>query len=395
MEAKELDPRLGAQFGTKSMAEAFENHYYEWYLKKVAPLMLIFGGVLCVLSALYMIVGLDASYKGASAGYLALIVGLSGALLLIVYFYLRSLIGEYRNSGRRTGADFFASGLIVVYSIVIATAPQMPVRSVIFVFGLLSLLLVPRLKPWRLLIAAIISSVAFVLATYGMGADSKQVIFSAIDATAATVLTYLISRLIYVNRVEAFAFRFKQEVSKTAVRSESEIDPLTGLLSKRRTNALLEHEWARTKRNKGTISLVLVDIDQLKSFSDRYGHAMGDECIRAVAEVLKSAVRRGSDVITRCTNEPGSRYCGDEFLLLLPDTTPEGAEAIAQSIMDGVRKSDMLCGKTRDGDCVSVSIGVATAKPAEDDKIEGLLERAESALQFAKDAGRNQFKSGD
>ncbi len=380
---------------TKAMAEAFENYYYEWYLKRVPPFMLLFGGVLCILSALYMIFAMDFEPGSGAAMYLALIDGLVGLLLLLVYLYLRSLIAEYARIGRRTAADYLASGLIVIYSIVIGTAPHMPASEVIFVFGVMSLLLVPRLKPWRLLVTALLSSFVFVSVNYFMTWDVSQIATSVINAAAAVTLAYVLSVISYVNRAEAFAWNYRLDKANALLKAESELDPLTGLVNRRRSNAVFVLEWARAKRSKEWISILMVDIDDLKGINDRLGHAMGDECILTVANALKSVVKRGSDLITRCSDDLASRYGGDEFMLLLPGTDSQGASKVAELIIARVRERSRELGMGEKTGRLTASIGLASHQPAGDEELKVLFDRADKALYAAKMDGRDRFVAGD
>ena len=380
---------------TKAMAEAFENYYYEWYLKRVPPFMLLFGGVLCILSALYMVFAMDFDAGSDAAMYLALIDGMVGLLLLLVYLYLRSLVAEYARIGRRTAADYLASGLIVIYSIIIGTAPHMPASEVIFVFGVMSLLLVPRLKPWRLLITAVLSSLVFISVNYFMTGDTSQIANAAINAAAAVTLAYVLSVIGYTNRAEAFAWNYRLDKANALLKAESELDPMTGLVNRRRSNAVFTMEWARAKRSKEWISILMVDIDDLKGINDRLGHAMGDECILTVANAMKSVVKRGSDFITRCSDDLASRYGGDEFMLLLPGTDKDGASKVAELIISRVRERSRELGMSEKTGRLTVSIGLATSQPAGDEEMKGLFDRADKALYAAKLDGRDKFVVGD
>lgn len=380
---------------TLAMAEAFENYYYEWYLKRVPPFMLLFGGVLCILSALYMVFAMDFEAGSDAAMYLALIDGLVGLLLLLVYLYLRSLVAEYARIGRRTAADYLASGLIVIYSIIIGTAPHMPASEVIFVFGVMSLLLVPRLKPWRLLLTALLCSIVFISVNYFLTGDAAQIMNAAINAAAAVTLAYVLSVISYTNRAEAFAWNYRLDKANALLKAESELDPLTGLVNRRRSNAVFAMEWARAKRSKEWMSILMVDIDDLKGINDRLGHAMGDECILTVANAMKSVVKRGSDFITRCSDDLASRYGGDEFMLLLPGTDKQGASKVAELIISRVRERSKELGMGDKTGKLTVSIGLASSQPTGDEEMKGLFDRADKALYAAKLDGRDKYVIGD
>ena len=92
----------------------------------------------------------------------------------------------------------------------------------------------------------------------------------------------------------------------------SATDGLTGISNRRRFDEFLEREWRRSMRESSELSLLIIDIDYFKLFNDRYGHLMGDDCLKRVADVLERAARRGGDLV--------ARYGGEEFACILPGT---------------------------------------------------------------------------
>ena len=128
-------------------------------------------------------------------------------------------------------------------------------------------------------------------------------------------------------------------------------------------------------------ALLLADIDHFKVVNDTYGHVLGDKVIRAVAHVLRSSIK-GRDV--------AARLGGEEFAILLPQTSLTGAAAVAEQIRGTVAQG-RICrpdGNESIGQ-VTLSVGVAVAKPG--DTLEALLERADAAMYTAKRAGRNRI----
>jgi diguanylate cyclase (GGDEF)-like protein/PAS domain S-box-containing protein len=112
------------------------------------------------------------------------------------------------------------------------------------------------------------------------------------------------------------------------------VDSLTGLANRRRFDQGLSQEWRRAARERTPLSLVLVDIDRFKEFNDRYGHLAGDDCLRRVAGVLAEHCRRSGDLV--------ARYGGEEMVLLLPTTTPAGAEIVARACRSAARSPQAL-----------------------------------------------------
>lgn len=163
----------------------------------------------------------------------------------------------------------------------------------------------------------------------------------------------------------------------------SSLDPLTGTFNRRYFADRLEAEWGRALREKNPISIIMLDIDHFKSFNDRYGHQMGDECLRFLVRHLLGVVYRTSDVVVR--------YGGEEFAIVLPNTGGDGAETIARRIRETLAKHYFPVGEGEEQEQITVSQGIATMVPKLDEMPETLISRADEALYRAKEAGRDCF----
>ena len=150
-------------------------------------------------------------------------------------------------------------------------------------------------------------------------------------------------------------------------------DPLTGLLNRRYIEERLAEETNRSQRSGEPLSLLMLDVDEFKSYNDKFGHPAGDEALRIVGRILKESLR-GADV--------AARYGGEEFSVLLPATSGEEAETIAERIRR--QTEDTKFPKRR----VTLSIGIASLSP-EVDSVEKLFRAADTALYQAKQNGRN------
>ncbi len=156
-------------------------------------------------------------------------------------------------------------------------------------------------------------------------------------------------------------------------------DFLTGLINRRAMHRFLQNEIARFGRTGGTFSLVLMDIDHFKSINDRYGHDIGDEVLIALSRVFEGAVRE-QDVVCR--------WGGEEFLMLLPNTTQADAFEQAERLRQ-LLDSDALQIE-RYPHRITASFGVCEFTPGEN--LEFLLKQADIALYQAKALGRNQVR---
>ena len=172
--------------------------------------------------------------------------------------------------------------------------------------------------------------------------------------------------------------RGKSERDADDLKTLANTDGLTGLYNRRHFDAIGASEWARFQRYRRPLSVLLMDVDHFKAVNDRFGRDLGDNALKIIASVCTS-VRRGSDT--------AARIGGEEFGLLLPETTSEAAFALAERLRVQVR----ACTPTLEGQRVelSVSIGIAEADPGMTD-IHVLLKRADQALYEAKHNGRNR-----
>ena len=156
-------------------------------------------------------------------------------------------------------------------------------------------------------------------------------------------------------------------------------DPLTGLLNRRYLQERLGEESNRSDRSGEPRSFLMMDVDEFKSYNDRFGHPAGDEALRIVGSILRQNLR-GADVAVR--------YGGEEFSVMLPVTSIDEAELIAQRIRMHVERTEFPRRK------VTISIGAATLTP-ELANVDALISAADRALMRAKDMGRNNVQVYD
>ncbi len=184
--------------------------------------------------------------------------------------------------------------------------------------------------------------------------------------------------------------RFEEALQKAnaELHQLADVDSLTQLPNRRVFDERLDHEWRRMRREQQPLSLILCDIDFFKRYNDHYGHQAGDDCIRDVAACIGAAVRRPADL--------PARYGGEEFVAVLPNTTAEGAENIAQTIRRQVHALGKEHAQSDASDCVTLSLGVATVIPPQNGVApEALLQAADAALYRAKETGRNRVTAAD
>ena len=162
----------------------------------------------------------------------------------------------------------------------------------------------------------------------------------------------------------------------------STTDGLTGIANRRAFDDFLDEEWRRALRNEYQISIMMIDVDFFKKYNDTYGHLKGDECLKSVAAILKSAARRPGDM--------AARFGGEEFVAVLSMSDTKHAVSIAEKIRIEVEALKIPHEKSKISGYLTVSIGVVSVKPQLDMSPVELIKYADEALYKAKKEGRNR-----
>lgn len=180
--------------------------------------------------------------------------------------------------------------------------------------------------------------------------------------------------------VERNEFYTKSEALKKLTITDS----LTGLLNRRYLQERLKDEVSRSERHAHPMSLLMMDLDGFKCYNDTQGHLFGDNILKAIADTLMSTMRT-IDIV--------ARYGGDEFIIILPETTRSMAVFIAERLRNNVEKMEIPPLNKTSTECLSLttSIGIA-CYPENGDTVESLLENVDKALYRAKTNGKNRIE---
>ena len=171
----------------------------------------------------------------------------------------------------------------------------------------------------------------------------------------------------------------EQQQQIQLLRRQATHDGLTQLMNFQFFHETLSREMARSHRGAVPLTVIMADIDRFKSINDTYGHLAGDHALRTVADILTTSLRE-TDLI--------ARYGGEEFAIILFNTLPENAIAVANRVRQSI--SDAPIAYEGQSFPLTVSFGIATMQPGENLTKEDLLNRADKALYRAKASGRNR-----
>jgi diguanylate cyclase (GGDEF)-like protein len=175
-----------------------------------------------------------------------------------------------------------------------------------------------------------------------------------------------------------------RELSETncELQEKNTLDALTGIRNRRYFDKRYQAEVRRSRREQTQLSVVMMDIDHFKNVNDQYGHLVGDECIKTIANIIKKALKRPSDDVCR--------FGGEEFALILPSTDLEGALLLVEQLRAEIEKTTIQAADVSIN--ITISAGISTAIADLNQPEEIILALADKQLYAAKNAGRNNVQ---
>ncbi|AZP72552.1 GGDEF domain-containing protein [Pseudomonas poae] len=215
-----------------------------------------------------------------------------------------------------------------------------------------------------------------VVAIFGGGAAEMRYDVSNLKQTISVSIGTFTAMMISLGLVLLAKERSESLLKHMALR-----DVLTGILNRRAILEQFSTELERARREHACLGVAMVDIDHFKQINDVHGHLAGDEVISHCARHLSQRLRASDSI---------GRYGGEEFLLLLPDTRPEGVAAVLDELRTSLAEAPAQYGES--SIALHISIGVCCEVPGESDTSASLLARADAALYEAKGMGRDRVR---
>ncbi|MBE9528105.1 MAG: diguanylate cyclase [Proteobacteria bacterium] len=232
--------------------------------------------------------------------------------------------------------------------------------------------------------------------------DDDATLEEAFEAGASDYLRKPPKKVEFIARVNS-ALEFKREVDRRRIQAErlevlteelaeanarlkrqSLVDGLTGVENRRSFDDSVARLHAMAMREQLPFGLIFIDIDFFKLYNDTYGHILGDECLKLVAERIKGSLKRTADIV--------ARYGGEEFVVLLPGTDIKGTRFAAQKIRANVEALELAHSASTASEYVTISLGVASVVPTRTSSVSLVIDMADKALYRAKEQGRNRVE---
>jgi len=213
-----------------------------------------------------------------------------------------------------------------------------------------------------------------------MGEANENTELSALTSGAIDYLTEPLERpMLTLARLKLHLLQVSE---LRRLSSLSMTDGLTQIANRRYFDDFYTAEWRRACREQGNIGLIMIDVDNFKSFNDHYGHLQGDQCLTQIAQQLKSVVQRPRDFV--------ARFGGEEFIVILPSIQPEGLVVVAERLKQAIDHLNITHDYSNASNIVTVSMGLAWGEPDKSYLPTEIIAAADEALYSAKDAGRNR-----
>jgi diguanylate cyclase (GGDEF)-like protein len=255
-------------------------------------------------------------------------------------------------------------------------------QVIVYTTAIIAIAVTPFFKPATFFTIYTAVHTAFIILIPHFQKPGARTFGSIINSTAFVAISMAIAYMRFKKQGDDFiSEKIIQEKNEELRRINMELeklsqtDALTGICNRFVFDRTLESEWNRCKRQFSPLSLIMVDIDFFKKFNDNSGHQEGDECIRRVANALSACARRSSDTVTR--------YGGDEFAVILPDTDEQSAWELAEQVRKMVENLD-FSSKHSISKKMSISIGLCTVVPSCKSSIDEFIRSADKALYEAK-----------
>ena len=396
---------------------SFELRMYAEYLRFIAPIGIATSFLLICLAPLHYL-GILGYQDSNAVATTYVIVGFAGFILAFSLYCVHLLMSRDM-SALPQNFDYAFNAMVITGALIASYVSSDTAGGMsMFYVSLIATLLMFRLRPNRYRLFMIPWYAASAFLVYQRFGGGKAFLAEMSNVTVLFLILIVIYSIMDASRVRLHhasreAERAAEELRRSnaklsALKEESEQkaalieaknfeiarlnerlvqisehDALTGVANRLKGSAILEHEWNRAQRTRESVGLLIIDVDFFKDYNDYYGHPKGDECLRRIAEVICSTFSRSSDVVVR--------YGGEEFYVILPQASEEGARRLAANLVVNVKSARMEHASSPIAAYVTVSVGATSMVPDGELTVDDLFAAADRALYDAKDGGRDMY----
>lgn len=216
-------------------------------------------------------------------------------------------------------------------------------------------------------------TIACIIALVAGKAPSRAVVDGMLIMVASAAVGTIVQ-----NRIIEFE---RMNIKLRAKTITSELDPLTGLSNRRGLDKKASVLWPYCSRTETMLGAIEIDVDFFKRYNDKFGHPAGDSCLKKIAKAIKMSAQRGSDITARTG--------GEEFMVFVQGLDERAMVELAIKIRNNINALSIPHAYVNVSNYVTVSMGIATIIPDEENSFDDLYEMADKALYAAKDNGRN------
>ncbi len=355
------------------LEQAFNRYHITVFLVRMRWSLL----VAMLLMALFVVLDAVSLPESVRNGTLAVRLGLIVPTLLIAW--LATYQRRWRPYLQIIGAvAALAGGLGVAGIIWIARAHAFPLPYEGIILVTVFFYFLTGLRFFTAALCGWVTFFAYLLVEVISALPAEQLLYNAVFLASANLIgCFGCYFLEYASRQNFLAQGLLQDLA--------EKDFLTGLLNRRAFSERAERSWRQAQRERQALALVMMDVDYFKRYNDHYGHAAGDEALRAVGQVIGRQARRALDMT--------ARYGGEEFVGLWYGIEEAQAVSLLENIRSEIEALALPHVKSEVAGVVTLSIGLAYLLPQPHQSLEDALRLADVALYLAKEQGRNRVVS--
>ena len=380
----------------KKLPKQLENEFWHFNIDRTRSNAIQFFGqgvityiiyVLLILPTNYLIIR-DSEHFAMDFAFSILSLYLVGMALFLFWVFARFRVWRAHFYKASCTIMFFT---IVSVSLLLLSVSNLVLQNqaMLFIAFLYMLgFVLSGIKPFHMLWVGGVAALTVIISLYALNIPCDLLILARMFI-GSMLLGFSMSVMLNTKERKFFIKSKISEIDEKILRLQasellhlSQHDELTKISNRRTFDEMFSHYYDSACKDKKSLSVLFIDIDYFKNYNDYYGHQMGDQVISSIAKTIKSSIRH-MDFI--------ARYDGEEFVVLLPETSAQGAYAVATNIYRAIDRQRIAHEKSLVANHVTISLGITVFHGETEISQRDLIYTADKALYRAKQLGRNQI----